>query len=129
MEARLAAAFSESNGMRLAIIALSLGLTATPALAADGAQLFNAQCKMCHQAATTPMAPTLAGVTGAKIAAKPGFPYSPGLKAKSAQTWSDANLDAYLANPTGFAPGTRMMVKVPAAADRQALIKYLATLK
>ena len=115
--------------MRLAIVAVSLGLVATPALAADGAAVFNAQCRMCHQAATTPMAPTLAGVTGAKIASKPGFPYSPGLKAKSAQTWTDANLDAYLANPTGFAPGTRMLVKVPAAADRQALIKYLATLK
>ena len=115
--------------MRLAILALSLGLTATPAVAASGQQLFNAQCKMCHQAANTPLAPALAGVTGAKIAAKPGFNYSPGLKAKSAQTWTDANLDAYLANPTGFAPGTRMMVKVPAAADRQALIKYLATLK
>lgn len=115
--------------MRLAILALFLGLTATPALAADGAQLFNAQCKMCHQAATGPLAPALGGVTGAKIAAKPGFPYSPGLKAKAAQTWSDANLDAYLANPTGFAPGTRMMVKVPGQADRQALIKHLATLK
>jgi cytochrome c len=115
--------------MRSAIFALMFGLAATPALAADGAQLFNAQCKVCHQAATTPLAPTLVGVTGAKIASKPGFPYSPGLKAKSAQTWSDANLDAYLANPAGFAPGTRMIVKVPAAADRQALIKYLATLK
>jgi len=128
-EAYVGATFSESLAMRLVGLAFALGLTASPALAADGAQLFNAQCKMCHQAKTSPMAPTLAGVTGAKIASKPGFAYSSGLKAKSAQTWTDANLDAYLANPTGFAPGTRMLVKVAAPADRQALIKYMATLK
>lgn len=115
--------------MRLAIFALLLGLTATPALAADGALLFNAQCKMCHQAATGPMAPTLSGVAGAKIASKPGFNYSPALKAKSDMTWTDANLDAYLANPTGFAPGTRMMVKVAKPEDRKALIGYMKTLK
>jgi cytochrome c len=115
--------------MRSAIFALVIGLTATPALAADGAQLFNVQCKTCHQAATTPLAPTLAGVAGAKIASKPGFNYSPALKAKSSMAWTDANLDAYLANPPCFAPGTRMMVKVAKPEDRQALIGYMKTLK
>lgn len=115
--------------MRSAIFALLLGLTATPALAADGAQLFNVQCKMCHQATTTPLAPALAGVAGGKVAAQPGFNYSAGLKAKATHVWTDRHLDAYLANPTGFAPGTRMMVKVADAADRQALIAYLKTLK
>ena len=86
--------------MRSAIFALLIGLTATPALAADGAQLFNTQCKMCHQAATTPLAPSLAGVAGGPVAAKPGFNYSPGLKAKSSHVWTDRHLDAYLANPT-----------------------------
>ena len=115
--------------MRSAIFALLLGLTATPALAADGAQLFNAQCKMCHQAATGPLAPTLARVAGAAIASKPGYAYSPALKAKSTMTWTDANLEAYLANPAGFAPGTKMMVRVAKPEDRQALIGYLKTLK
>lgn len=115
--------------MRSAFFALVIGLTATPALAADGAPLFNAQCKMCHQAATGPLAPTLTGVAGAKIASRPGFNYSPALKAKSGEAWTDANLDAYLANPAGFAPGTRMMVKVAKPEDRKALIGYMKTLK
>jgi cytochrome c len=115
--------------MRSAIFALMLGLTATPALAADGAQLFNTQCKMCHQATTGPLAPALTGVAGGKVAAQPGFTYSPGLRAKSSHVWTDRHLDAYLANPAGFAPGTRMMVKVADPADRQALIEFLKTLK
>lgn len=115
--------------MRTAIFALILGLTATPALASDGAQLFNTQCRICHQAATGPMAPSLAGVAGGPVAAKPGFNYSPGLKAKASHVWTDRHLDAYLANPAGFAPGTRMMVKVADPEDRQALIGYLKTLK
>lgn len=115
--------------MRSAIFALLYGLTATPALAADGPQLFNTQCKICHQAVTGPLAPALAGVAGGKIAAQPGFNYSPGLKAKGSHDWTDPHLDAYLANPGGFAPGTRMLVKVADAEDRQALIAYLKTLK
>jgi cytochrome c2 len=29
-------------------------------------------------------------------------------------TWDDANLDKYLANPTGFIHGTRMLINLPA---------------
>ncbi|MCR5877809.1 cytochrome c family protein [Phenylobacterium sp. J367] len=108
----------------LAVAALSLA--ASPALAADGAQLFNMQCKMCH--AGGPMGPSLNGVAGAKIAAKPGFAYSPALKGKDG-TWTDANLDAFLKAPTQFAPGTRMMIAVPSDANRAAVIAYLKTLK
>ena len=41
---------------------------AAPSLAADGAQLFNMQCKMCHGG--SPMGPSLAGIAGGPIAAK-----------------------------------------------------------
>ena len=96
-----------------------------PALAADGAQLFNMQCKMCH--AGGPMGPSLTGVAGAPIASKT-FAYSPALKAKGG-TWTDANLDAFLKAPSAFAPGTKMMVAVPNAENRAALIRHLKTLK
>ena len=43
--------------LRVAAAALVLSLAAAPALAADGAQLFNMQCRMCHQG--TPMGPAL----------------------------------------------------------------------
>lgn len=119
--------------LRLAIAATALsvatlGLAAGPAFAQDGAQLFAMQCKMCHGPVSTVMAPALAGVAGAKIAARPDFTYSPALKAKDG-AWTDANLDAFLKAPMAFAPGTRMPVSVPDDASRAAIIGYLHTLK
>ncbi|MBX3484563.1 c-type cytochrome [Phenylobacterium sp.] len=111
---------------RAAALAALLSLSAAPALAADGAQLFNMQCKMCHGGSV--MGPTLNGVAGGDIASKPGFAYSPGLKAKGG-TWTDANLDAFLKAPAQFAPGTKMLIGVPAEENRAAIIDYLKALK
>jgi cytochrome c len=117
--------------VRIALAALLLCLAAAPALAADapdGAQLFEQQCKMCHTGPSTALAPSLAGVAGAKIAARDDFTYSDALKAK-ADTWTDANLDAFLANSQAFAPGTKMFVSPQTDENRAALITYLKTLK
>ena len=111
--------------LRAAAAALVFSLAAAPALAADGAQLFNMQCKMCH--AGSPMGPALTGVAGAPVASKT-FAYSPALKNKGG-TWTDANLDAFLKAPTAFAPGTKMMISVPNDENRAAIIGYLKTLK
>jgi cytochrome c len=111
---------------RIAFAALAASLAATPALAADGAQLFNVQCKMCHGGSV--MGPKLEGVFGAKIAARSDFNYSPALKNKEG-TWTEANLDAYLKAPTQFAPGTKMMISVQPDENRKAIIGYLKTLK
>jgi cytochrome c len=112
--------------LRLFVVSAALSLAAAPALAADGAQLFNLQCKMCHGG--TPMAPSLAGAAGGPIAGKEGFAYSPALKAKGG-TWTDANLDAFLKAPSAFAPGAKMMISVPSDENRAAIIAYLKTLK
>ncbi|MFN3520970.1 MAG: c-type cytochrome [Phenylobacterium sp.] len=115
--------------MRTLLFALAAVLAcAAPAAAADGAKLFALQCKSCHGAKSTPMGPTLSGVFGAKIAGRSDYAYSKGLKAKTG-TWSAENLDAYLAKPAGFAPGTRMLTAVPDAASRAALVDYVRTLK
>src|SRR5438128_1967288 len=118
--------------MRLILItALSaVALPAAPALAQDGAALFNGQCKACHSvtAAGGPAGPSLKGVVGRKIAGAPGYAYSAWLKAKTG-TWTDASLDTFLTNPAGFAPGSKMFVKVAKPADRTALIAYLKTVK
>lgn len=111
--------------LRMTAAALALTLAAGPALAQDGAQLFNMQCKMCHGG--SPMGPALSGVAGGPVAAK-AFAYSPGLKNKGG-TWTDANLDAFLKAPSAFAPGTKMLISVPADANRAAIIGYLKTLK
>ena len=106
-----------------AVLALS-----SPAAAAEGERLFNLQCKSCHAAKSTPMGPALGGVFGADIAGRADFNYSAGLKAKDG-TWTAQALDSYLAKPMAFAPGTRMMVAVPAATSRAEIIDYLKTLK
>lgn len=117
--------------MRL-IIAATLTLTciALPAAAQDGAALYNIQCKTCHSltGASTPAGPTLKGVAGRKLASAQGYSYSPGLTKKGG-TWTDAALDAYLTNPTGYAPGTRMFNRVGSPQARTAIITYLKTQK
>jgi len=116
--------------MRLTL-AVALALTgAAPALAQDGAALYAAQCKACHSltAANSPAGPSLKGVAGRKLATAPGYAFSAGLKARGG-TWTDAALDAYLANPAGYAPGTKMFNRVPQPAARTALIAYLKTQK
>jgi cytochrome c2 len=112
--------------IRIAFAAAALVLAATPALAADGAALFNLQCKMCHGGSS--MGPPLAGVYGAKIASRHDFAYSAALKAKDG-AWTEHRLEAFLKNPSGFAPGTKMMVSVPSEESREAIVHYLKTLK
>ena len=114
--------------IRLFFAALVFTAAAAPALAEDGEALFNGQCRACHQPTSTLMAPSLTGVAGAKIAARPDFTYSPALKAKDG-AWTDANLDAFLKGPQAFAPGTRMSMSVPSDDVRAAIIAYLHTLK
>ena len=107
---------------------LLAALAASPARAADGAQLFATQCKLCHQAASSPLGPTLAGVAGRNIGGRTDFNYSPALKAKGG-SWTAQNMDAWLKAPTAFAPGTKMITNVPSAESRAAIIGYLKTLK
>ncbi|HEX5379319.1 MAG TPA: c-type cytochrome [Phenylobacterium sp.] len=111
-------------------LAAVLLLAAQPGLAhaADGAKIFQLQCKTCHQAKSTPAGPSLGGVAGRKIAGLGDYAYSPALKAK-AGTWTDADLDAFLTAPAKFAPGNKMPAALPGAADRAAVIAYMKTLK
>lgn len=94
-----------------------------------GKALFT-MCAACHDATAGVhrIGPTLKGVTKRKVGTAVGYNYSPALKAKNA-TWTKANLDAYLAAPTKYAPGTRMPTSVPKAQDRADLIAYLGTLR
>jgi cytochrome c len=117
--------------MRLILAAaLALSTLAAPAAAQDGAAQFNAQCKSCHSVtgANSPAGPTLKGVVGRKVAAAPGYAFSAGLKTKGG-VWTEAALDAYLANPAGYAPGTKMFNRVANPQARAAIIAYLKTVK
>ena len=99
------------------------------ALAAQGALAFQGDlgCGNCHFKDSA-FAPPLDGVAGRKIGTAPGFLYSAAMKSKGG-AWTDANLDAFLANPQTFAPGTGMDVSVADVAQRRAVIAYLKTLK
>lgn len=95
-----------------------------------GETLFKQRCAMCHQVkgGTTPgVGPDLKGLVG-RPAASTGFAYSPALK-KSGLKWDQKTLDTFLTAPGKLAPGTRMVVSVPDAQQRSAIIAYLAKQK
>ena len=108
--------------------AISPLLAAPPA--ANGETLFRQRCQVCHSVDVTKPAgvgPNLRGVVGRK-AATATFNYSAAMK-QSNITWTQANLDRYLAAPTKIVPGTRMVIAVSDATQRSAIIKYLSQTK
>lgn len=115
----------------LAVIASLLGVAASSAsdIVPDpeaGAETYNTVCKGCHGVS---IAPTLRGVVGRRIASVATFAgYSDALKARSAMSWTEANLEAFLTAPGAFAPGTLMTQTIPDAQQRADLIAYLTTL-
>jgi cytochrome c len=119
---------------RAGLLLIKIFLTSSTAVAAGdqtaGEQAFAAHCAVCH--ATTPgenkIGPSLAGIVGSKSGAVSGFNFSAAMKDANV-TWDDANLDKFLASPTGFIHGTRMFVNLPSETDRQNVIAYLNTLK
>ena len=113
---------------RSALFGLALSAMALPALAAEGRQIFQFQCKGCHAEESSPSAPTLKGVFGAKIAGRSDFSYSRALSAKVG-VWDETNLDAFLTSPAGFAPGTRMPISLSKPEDRAAIINFLKSWK
>jgi cytochrome c len=110
-----------------ALPAVTLAATVSAAPAPNGETLFNQRCKACHSAVAnkpSPLGPNLAGVVGRK-AGSLTFAYSPALKA-SGLVWTKPQLDKYLTAPTKMVPGTRMVLSVPDAAQRKAIVDYLA---
>jgi glucose/arabinose dehydrogenase/cytochrome c2 len=109
-------------------VAFGWPMTARADEAARGEALFKARCATCHSTREGGgQGPGLGGVVGRKAATGRAYGYSKALRATSV-TWDKATLDRFLAAPTVFAPGTRMVVAVPAAQERRALIAYLAKL-
>ena len=122
------------------VLALIASLAAAPVLAQPepaaptqtagdpvaGKEAYALQCSACHTGA---IGPVLEGVHGRKIAGVESFGrYSNALKSKSDQSWTDENLDAFLKEPSDFAPGTRMMMGASDDKSRADIIAYLKTL-
>ncbi len=80
------------------------------AASVDGGQAVAKKCQACHdfaQGGANKIGPALWGVLGRDIAAAPGFSYSPALGEKEG-AWTYDSLAEFLADPKGWAPGTKM---------------------
>ena len=76
---------------------------------AKGEQVFK-KCAACHnadQGGANALGPNLWGVVGKPHGAHPGFAFTDALKGVSGN-WDFKALDAWLANPKKYAPGTKM---------------------
>lgn len=92
-----------------------------------------ARCMACHKvdaSGTSGLGPNLYAIVGRPVASFKGYSYSPAMKARGGK-WTAQTLDAYLSGPSMKAvPGTKMIfLGMPAKADRENLIAYLASVK
>jgi cytochrome c len=94
-----------------------------------------AKCGICHQVgpgAKTLVGPELNGTVGRKAASVADYPYSPGMKKLGEEgfTWTDANLDKWIADPKAMIADSPMALAFPGIADageRADIIAYLKT--
>lgn len=84
-------------------------------------------CAGCHDPAFGSAAgPPLRSILGREIASRETFDYSEALRGLRGQ-WTEAQLDAFLADPAAFAPGTTMRLPPLDAESRAAIIAHLRT--
>lgn len=88
-------------------------------------------CSVCHRiSAEGPerSAPPLVGIVDADKASSHWFGYSPAL-ARATGTWSVDEIDAYLADPVAFLPGTtKTLSRVRDADERRRVVEALQQL-
>lgn len=98
--------------------------------AAKGAIVFR-KCYACHSVDPRERnipGPNLAGIVGRRVAAQRGYDYSPALRARGAvgAVWSEAALDAFIADPSRAIPGNGMGERgIEDAGERADLIAFL----
>jgi cytochrome c len=90
------------------------------------------KCKACHVAdeAKNKVGPSLQNVIGRTAGTVEGFKYSPAMKAagEGGLTWTEENIDKYIADPKGFVAKNKMaFVGLKKEDDRADVIAYLKT--
>lgn len=117
--------------MRKTLTLLALLAAAPLAQAADatrGQALYQARCAACHSPDFNGVGPAHRGVFGRLAGTAKGFTnYSVALK-RSGLTWTEANLDRWLADPEALVPGQAMGISLPDAGERADVIAFLRTL-
>jgi cytochrome c len=90
------------------------------------------RCAVCHtvdKGGSDTLGPNLFGIVGRKAASRPGYAYSPQLKAANI-VWTEANLIKWSAAPQRMVPGNKMFFAGITSKNQQAdLVAYMATLK
>lgn len=96
--------------------------------AAAGEKVFG-KCKACHKVdGANATGPHLNGVVGRPVASVADFSYSDGMKAHGGD-WTPEALEAFLTNPKGVVPGTKMsFAGLAKVEDRANVIAYLQSL-
>jgi cytochrome c len=87
-------------------LVLAVGGVAAAADAEHGKVLFQG-CLACHSERPDALGPSLRGVYNRKSAAQDDFRYSNAMK-RANLVWTDANLQAFIANPQVKVKGNRM---------------------
>ncbi|MGR2740017.1 c-type cytochrome [Billgrantia sp. Q4P2] len=108
---------------------LAMPFIATPGAAAEHAQgerLFRSQCIGCHsiEPGRHLAGPSLHALIGRPAGSLEDFDYSPALE-QADLVWNRDTLDAFLAGPDAFLPGTRMVLWGLDERSRQRIIDYL----
>ncbi len=99
--------------------------------AGKGGDVFAQECSDCHSVkpGKNKKGPSLFGVVGRESAVIADFDYSEAMRALKA-TWSEENLDAYIAKPKAVVAAGKMKYDgLPDAQARADLIAYLASQK
>lgn len=120
-------AVEEGAGPAEASIADALNAMPAAELVAAGEKAF-AKCQSCHTinaGGANGIGPNLHGTMGKAVASHAGFAYSAELKAVGG-TWDWDKMDAWLKNPKGMVPGTKMsFAGLGKVEDRAAIAAYL----
>jgi cytochrome c2 len=125
-------------GLAGAVAVLCAGCSDGPDVVAGGerttdtgrGEILSYACQACHtlgEGQDHQIGPNLFEVFGRTAGSSPGFDYSIAL-GESGIVWSESELDAWLADPAGYLPGTTMaFTGYRDASDRSALIDYLVS--
>lgn len=98
---------------------------AVPTGNAESGEQVYARCMACHSLTENRIGPRHCGVFGRSAGAVPGFDYSPALR-RAKIIWDEKTLNAFLADPLKYLPGTAMVFAgVPDPKERADVIAWL----
>lgn len=113
-----------ADGRVVVLTDSGLLLSLSEARLVDRGRVAYGQCAGCHESGGA-LGPELRDIFEQPVAGDDSYPYSSALQELDAH-WTSGNLDAFLQDPQGFAPGTTMVFEGVADPEtRSAIIEFL----